>query len=48
VSARVATITTIAAARAAANGIEALQRGEYRVENLQALHAARRAEAVTA
>jgi len=46
VSARVATITTIAAARAAADGIEALQRGEYRVESLQALHAARRAEAV--
>jgi carbamoyl-phosphate synthase large subunit len=48
VSARVATITTIAAARAAADGIEALQRGEYRVESLQALHAARRAETVTA
>jgi carbamoyl-phosphate synthase large subunit len=47
VSARVATITTIAAARAAADGIEALQRGEYRVESLQALHAARRAETVT-
>jgi carbamoyl-phosphate synthase large subunit len=44
VSARVATITTIAAARAAADGIQALQRGEYRVESLQALHAARRAE----
>jgi carbamoyl-phosphate synthase large subunit len=48
VSARVATITTVAAARAAADGIEALQRGEYRVESLQALHAARRAETVTA
>jgi carbamoyl-phosphate synthase large subunit len=48
VSARVATITTIAAARAAADGIQALQRGEYRVESLQALHAARRAETVTA
>jgi carbamoyl-phosphate synthase large subunit len=41
VSARVATITTLAATRAAADGIEALQRGEYRVESLQELHAAR-------
>jgi carbamoyl-phosphate synthase large subunit len=41
VSARVATITTLAAARAAADGIEAVQRGEYQVESLQALHAAR-------
>jgi carbamoyl-phosphate synthase large subunit len=41
VSARVATITTLAAARAAADGIEALQRGEYKVESLQALHASR-------
>jgi carbamoyl-phosphate synthase large subunit len=48
VSARVATITTLAAARAAADGIEALQRGEYKVESLQELHAARRVEAVTA
>jgi carbamoyl-phosphate synthase large subunit len=47
VSARVATITTLAAARAAADGIEALQRGEYKVESLQELHAARRVEAVT-
>ncbi len=45
VSARVPTITTLAATRAAADGIEALQRGEYKVESLQALHAARRAEA---
>ena len=41
VSARVATITTLAAARAAADGIEAVQRGEYQVESLQALHAGR-------
>jgi carbamoyl-phosphate synthase large subunit len=44
VSARVPTITTLAATRAAADGIEALQRGEYKVESLQTLHAARRAE----
>jgi carbamoyl-phosphate synthase large subunit len=37
----VPTITTLAAARAAADGIEALQRGEYSVESLQALHASR-------
>jgi carbamoyl-phosphate synthase large subunit len=41
VMARVATITTLAAARAAADGMEALQRGEYHVESLQALHAGR-------
>jgi carbamoyl-phosphate synthase large subunit len=41
VAARVPTITTLAAARAAADGIEALQRGEYKVESLQELHAAR-------
>jgi carbamoyl-phosphate synthase large subunit len=41
VSARVATITTLAATRAAADGIEALQRGEYHVESLQDLHASR-------
>jgi carbamoyl-phosphate synthase large subunit len=41
VSARVPTITTLAATRAAADGIEALQRGEYKVESLQALHASR-------
>jgi carbamoyl-phosphate synthase large subunit len=48
VTARVATITTLAATRAAADGIEALQRGEYHVESLQALHAARKSEAVPA
>jgi carbamoyl-phosphate synthase large subunit len=41
VSARVATITTLAATRAAADGIEALERGEYHVESLQELHAGR-------
>jgi carbamoyl-phosphate synthase large subunit len=46
VSARVPTITTLAATRAAADGIEALQRGEYKVESLQALHASRRVEVV--
>jgi carbamoyl-phosphate synthase large subunit len=46
VAARVPTITTLAAARAAADGIEALQRGEYSVESLQALHASRAVEAV--
>jgi len=46
VAARVPTITTLAAARAAADGIEALQRGEYHVESLQELHAARRDEAI--
>jgi carbamoyl-phosphate synthase large subunit len=46
VAARVPTITTLAAARAAADGIEALQRGEYSVESLQALHASRVVEAV--
>jgi carbamoyl-phosphate synthase large subunit len=42
VLARIPTITTLAAARAAADGIEAIQRGEYHVESLQALHAARK------
>jgi carbamoyl-phosphate synthase large subunit len=46
VSARVATITTLAATRAAADGIEALQKGEYHVESLQELHASRVAEIV--
>jgi carbamoyl-phosphate synthase large subunit len=46
VAARVPTITTMAAAKAAADGIEALQRGEYHVSSLQELHAAR--ETVTA
>ena len=41
VAARVPTITTLAAAKAASEGIEALQRGEYHVESLQELHAAR-------
>ena len=38
---RAATITTLSAARAAAEGIAALQRGEVRVQALQALHAER-------
>jgi len=41
VAARVPTITTLAAAKAASEGIEALQRGEYKVESLQELHASR-------
>src|SRR5579872_2910648 len=41
VSARIPTITTLAAARAAAEGISALQRGEIRVQALQKLHAER-------
>ncbi|MEP6642929.1 MAG: carbamoyl-phosphate synthase large subunit [Acidobacteriaceae bacterium] len=41
VTARIPTITTIAAARAAAEGIAALQRGEIRVKALQHLHADR-------
>ncbi len=41
VAARIPTITTLAAAKAASEGIEALQRGEYKVESLQELHAAR-------
>ncbi|GAC1430666.1 MAG: carbamoyl-phosphate synthase large subunit [Terriglobales bacterium] len=41
VMARIPTITTIAAARAAAEGIAALQRGEIRVKALQHLHADR-------
>jgi carbamoyl-phosphate synthase large subunit len=39
VTARIPTITTLSAARAAAEGIAALQRGEVRVQSLQALHA---------
>ncbi len=39
VSGRITTITTLSAARAAAEGIAALQRGEVRVQALQALHA---------
>ena len=41
VSARIPTITTLSAARAAAEGISALQRGEIRVQALQKLHAGR-------
>ena len=41
VIARIPTITTISAARAAAEGIAALQRGEVRVQALQTLHAER-------
>jgi carbamoyl-phosphate synthase large subunit len=41
VTARIPTITTLAAARAAAEGIAALQRGEVRVQALQHLHAER-------
>jgi len=43
VVARIPTITTLAAARAAAEGIAALQRGEVNVKALQQLHADRRA-----
>jgi len=39
VTGRITTITTLSAARAAAEGIAALQRGEIRVHALQALHA---------
>jgi carbamoyl-phosphate synthase large subunit len=42
VTARIPTITTLAAARAAAEGIAALQRGEVNVNALQKLHAGRR------
>src|SRR3954465_15894393 len=41
VTARIPTITTLAAARAAAEGIAALQRGEVNVKALQRLHADR-------
>src|ERR1700747_3755529 len=41
VTARIPTITTLAAARAAAEGIAALQRGEVNVHALQHLHARR-------
>jgi carbamoyl-phosphate synthase large subunit len=43
VTARITTITTLSAARAAAEGIAALQRGEVRVQALQHLHAERAA-----
>ena len=39
--ARIPTITTLAAARAAAEGIAALQKGSVKVVALQALHAER-------
>ena len=41
VTGHITTITTLSAARAAAEGIAALQRGEVRVQALQALHAER-------
>ena len=41
VNARIPTITTLSAARAAAEGIAALQRGEIRVQALQHLHTER-------
>src|SRR5271156_4069062 len=41
VTGRITAITTLSAARAAAEGIAALQRGEVRVQALQALHAER-------
>src|SRR5215469_13723412 len=41
VNARIPTITTLSAARAAAEGIAALQRGEIKVQALQHLHAER-------
>jgi carbamoyl-phosphate synthase large subunit len=41
VTARIPTITTLSAARAAAEGIAALQRGEIHVQALQQLHAER-------
>jgi len=44
VNARIPTITTLAAARAAAEGIAALQRGEVKVYALQKLHADRAAK----
>ena len=44
VTARIPTITTLSAARAAAEGIAALQRGEVNVQALQHLHADRRAD----
>ncbi|MGB9199286.1 MAG: carbamoyl phosphate synthase large subunit, partial [Terriglobales bacterium] len=46
VTARIPTITTLSAARAAAEGIAALQRGEVRVQALQSLHAERRVSQV--
>ncbi|MFI5070218.1 MAG: carbamoyl-phosphate synthase large subunit, partial [Terriglobales bacterium] len=46
VQGRIPTITTISAARAAAEGIAALQRGEVRVQALQTLHAERGVKAL--
>jgi carbamoyl-phosphate synthase large subunit len=46
VAGRVPAITTLAAARAAAEGIESLQNGIISVESLKALHAAREAVGV--
>jgi carbamoyl-phosphate synthase large subunit len=46
VLARIPTITTMAAARAAADGIASLQQGNLNVFVLQELHAAREAAAV--
>src|SRR4051812_7052590 len=48
VTARIPTITTLAAARAAAEGIAALQRGEVNVKALQQLHADREPSAKAA
>jgi carbamoyl-phosphate synthase large subunit len=45
VTARIPTITTLSAARAAAEGIAALQGGEIKVQALQYLHAERVAKA---
>jgi carbamoyl-phosphate synthase large subunit len=42
ITARIPTITTLSAARAAAEGIAALQRGEISVRDLQTLHASMR------
>src|SRR5438105_3076588 len=47
VTARIPTITTLSAARAAAEGIAALQRGEVRVQALQQLHAERAAAKIS-
>jgi carbamoyl-phosphate synthase large subunit len=47
VTAHIPTITTLAAARAAADGIAALQRGEIHVQALQHLHAERGAQKST-
>jgi len=46
ITGRIPTITTLSAAKAAAEGIAALQRGEVRVQALQTLHAENLAEKV--